>query len=111
MLNACEFCYNGQEAIDIASNLISTALDSAGENKSSIMPISLMMLDFQMPRKNGIQVVEQIRAHINNLNLASETKVLMPLFVFVTAFSNKHFKQHISKLKVDTVYDKPLQVE
>lgn len=36
-------------------------LDSVSDKVDEIEPIELMLLDFQMPRKNGIQVIESVR--------------------------------------------------
>lgn len=41
--------------------------DSFEDEIQSIKPISLVLLDFQMPRLNGIQVIEKIRYLILNL--------------------------------------------
>ena len=53
LLKYTDFTYNGQEAIEKAKNEIDVGLFKAGSNKK-IKPISLMLLDFQMPIKNGI---------------------------------------------------------
>lgn len=45
-----------------------------------------MLLDFQMPRKNGIQVVSDIRKYIQNKNIISEHELQEPEFVFMTAY-------------------------
>lgn len=60
----CEFCINGQVAINqIKEHLDNSLYDSANDNLTSIKPISLLLLDFQMPIKNGIQVVQEVRAY------------------------------------------------
>jgi CheY-like chemotaxis protein len=59
-LEKCDFCNNGEEAIERAKRLIVDALskyDDAIEKPFSIRPISLLLLDFQMPKKNGIEVI------------------------------------------------------
>jgi hypothetical protein len=53
-------------------------------------------------------VVEQLRAFIKRLNIARGTQVKEPLFVFLTAYSNKSLKSHLSQLKIEHVYEKPL---
>ena len=53
ILENCDFCVNGQIAIDRAKSLI----DEASERGDLNRPICLMLLDMQMPKKNGQQVV------------------------------------------------------
>jgi hypothetical protein len=48
-----EFCIDGQKAIDYAKNQLDNALVNLKE-EIAIKPIVLMLLDFQMPLKNGI---------------------------------------------------------
>jgi hypothetical protein len=48
-LESCDFCHNGEEAIEKAKRVIVNALakcEDALEKPNSIMPISLMLLDF-----------------------------------------------------------------
>ena len=56
------FYINGQEAIDAVKYEVDNALVEFSE-KSSMKPVEIMLLDFQMPLKNGIQVVQEIRQH------------------------------------------------
>lgn len=51
LLYQTDFVINGQQAIDKTKKLLDDALKSESKN---IKPISLMLLDFQMPLKNGI---------------------------------------------------------
>ena len=46
---------NGEEAIEKSISVIKEALQLAVDwnDQKEMMPISLMLLDFQMPRKNG----------------------------------------------------------
>ena len=56
-IDRCIFCNNGEEALFKAMEIISIAADLAQnsiEKSVSIMPISLMLLDLQMPKMNGI---------------------------------------------------------
>ncbi len=50
------FCINGQQAIDMAKSVLDQTLSSC-ESDGIVKPVSLMLLDFQMPLKNGINVV------------------------------------------------------
>jgi DNA-binding response OmpR family regulator len=38
-------------------------------DKVLIRPINLMLLDFQMPLKNGIEVVKEMREYYQRMNL------------------------------------------
>jgi CheY-like chemotaxis protein len=46
LLDRCEFCFNGQEAIEKAQKVIIEAIDSETGWSASIMPVCLMLLDF-----------------------------------------------------------------
>ena len=78
---------NGEEALQKSIAIIREAL--ANNEKEEIMPIGLMLLDFQMPLKNGIQVIEEIRIFINQQSKRSKIKILEPNFVFLTSYSTK----------------------
>ena len=51
-----EFCFNGREALQSAEQKLNEAVGLAGSTQQRIKPISLMLLDFQMPVMNGIDV-------------------------------------------------------
>ena len=54
----CEYCINGQQSIDSATSLIHREMEIALKcEKRSVKPIDIMILDYQMPGKNGDQVV------------------------------------------------------
>jgi CheY-like chemotaxis protein len=103
-----EFCYNGEEAIKLTLDIITKAVETA--DQESIHPVCLMLLDFQMPRKNGIQVVEAVRAFVQLMNSKQSVIVHEPIFVFLTAFSTKQFYNHIKRLGIEHIYEKPVQM-
>jgi CheY-like chemotaxis protein len=75
-----------------------------------------MLLDFQMPRLNGIQVVEAVRKYVQQRNadaclLALKIQIVEPRFVFLTAFLTKAFRLHIAKLEITEAFEKPLQTK
>ena len=92
MTHQCSFCYDGQEAINIAFSIIKTAIDDKATSAEEIRPIDLMILDFQMPRKNGLDVIKSVRRFIQNTK--SDVKIIEPRFVFLTAYSTKAFRQY-----------------
>ena len=79
---------------------------------STIQPINFMLLDFQMPQKNGVQVLKEIRAFYGYLqDNDNEVKIVEPVFVFLTAFMTPAFKKHLAELGVQHIYEKPIQKE
>ena len=56
LLESTIFSINGQQAIDSAKNELDKALHKLGSELNK-QPVTLMLIDFQMPLKNGIQVV------------------------------------------------------
>ena len=49
----CIFTYDGQQALDKAIMVVRTALNES-RNVTEIQPIQLCILDFMMPRLNGL---------------------------------------------------------
>ena len=74
-----------------------------------IEPISVILLDFQMPRLNGIQVIEKIRYFLRQTELKNKlVKVKPPTFFFMTAYMSVALKKHLKELNVTEVFEKPL---
>jgi len=71
----CEFCYNGESAVRKANEVISSG-----------QTLGLMILDFQMPKMNGIEVVVAIK------DLCRNKKQKEPKFVFMTAYATTVMK-------------------
>jgi len=105
-----EFCFDGDSTIHRAIDIINASLER-NSWQTEVVPIGLMLLDLQMPRKNGMQVIEHLRRYIESVNVNSSCKVIEPTFVFLTAYSSKAFKQHAKNLGVENVFEKPLQLE
>lgn len=112
-------CINGEDALNMAKKKIEEGIlkHKASKGRTSevtnLRPIKLMLLDFQMPRLNGIQVVEHLRAFIkekNRLHEKDNIKVRQPRIVFLTAFLTSAFKAHITKLGIKDAYEKPCQL-
>ena len=101
----CDFCTNGQLAIDKVKSLVDNALETGETDR----PICLMLLDMEMPQKNGMQVVDEVREYYQLQCLRRELKE--PEFVFVTAFKSQHFASYLEKLNITQFYEKPMMQE
>lgn len=98
------FFVNGQEIIDH----VRKTLQSSQEPR----PIGLMVLDMQMPIKNGLQVVQEVKAMYNGLKVRGQRADLQePLIVFNTAFSSKGLRNYLKQINVQHCLDKPLSME
>ena len=68
-----------------------------------------MLLDFQMPVKNGLEVVKEVKALYLKYNSETLDQELdLPEFVFLTAFVNLGFKAYLKAEKIHHIYEKPL---
>jgi CheY-like chemotaxis protein len=78
-----------------------------------VKPISIILLDLQMPRKSGIQVMTETKEFFRNLNnLADDgVEILEPRIVLLTSYLTPGLRQHIKSLGCNYCYDKPLQLE
>ena len=56
----CTYCIDGQQVIDKTKRILEDAITISNTGQS-VKPIDFMLLDFQMPKKNGIQVVTEVR--------------------------------------------------
>jgi CheY-like chemotaxis protein len=104
-----EFCINGQDTIDAAKKAIDQAIEGRVD-QPSISPIDFMLLDFQMPRKNGFQVLKEVKDYyaLKQSECKERCLILEPVFVFLTAFATTSFRQHVLSLGVKLVFEKPI---
>ena len=71
-----------------------------------------MLLDMQMPKKSGIQVVQEVRALYKTLRQNyPDCDVIEPEYVFLTAFSTNVLKKHLASQNITHVYEKPISFE
>jgi hypothetical protein len=54
------------------------------------------MLDLQMPKKNGFQVLKAVTQFYKDINNAEPYQVIEPKIVFLTSYSTPVFKKHIA---------------
>ena len=79
------------------------------EARLRIQPIGLMILDFQMPRMNGLQVVEHLKGYISRQNMVNEhVELIEPRFIFTSAFLTPYFKSHLARLNIQDCFEKPI---
>ena len=93
----------------MASKIVKKSIEDYKELEV-IQPIELCILDFQMPRLNGIEFVKLFRNFIRNNNMQSPVKILEPRFVFLTAYMTLQFKNHLKQIDIEQVYEKPLEI-
>lgn len=69
-----------------------------------------MLLDFQMPKMTGLDVVKKLKKFFSFIG-KPKTKVMEPEYVFLTAYSTKLFLSHLKALGINQCYEKPLAIE
>jgi CheY-like chemotaxis protein len=74
VLPRCSFALDGQEAIDKIKNQVRGRLKD-GHLSNTIRPVSLLLLDLQMPKKNGIEVFKEVKEFFKQLNNMAEEDV------------------------------------
>jgi CheY-like chemotaxis protein len=111
VIEKCTFCHDGQSVIEKTKSLLDVYIENCKAGKPAL-PVAFMLLDFQMPKKNGIQVIDEIRLYFKNcqkLNL--DIKIDEPTYVILTAFMTPSFIKHGNSIGVTHIYAKPLQKE
>lgn len=69
-----------------------------------VRPIQLMLIDFHMPMKTGLEVIQDLRQFISQ----SQGKLLPPKFVIFTEFATPSFKRILMNLDVNAFFEKPI---
>jgi CheY-like chemotaxis protein len=62
--NVTEFFSDGQEVIDKVKVLTDQAL---AQTNPKTPPVHILLLDYQMPKKNGLDVVCELKAYFKEL--------------------------------------------
>ena len=109
----CEFFFDGQQITNRTQECVKDAVCYASADTKELRPIALILLDFQMPNKTGLQAVTEIKKFYAATNLeleikGTELKVIEPLFVFLTSYSTPNFKRLLKDIGVEHCYEKPI---
>jgi CheY-like chemotaxis protein len=64
-IHRCCFASDGQQAIDIIKAKVRERFAAPINANIPLRPVSLLLLDFQMPQKNGIQVLTEVKQFYN----------------------------------------------
>ena len=78
-IKKAEFYVNGQEIIDRVLEVLTT------ETTTLVRPIQALLLDFQMPVKNGIQTVQAIKRIYQSINDNEDRNLVEPNYIFLSA--------------------------
>lgn len=99
--NRTSFFTNGQELINKVESILAQPL-------ASDRPISIILTDFQMPKKNGIQVLTAVRKMFARKAKELGYALHLPKVVFLTAYISNNFKSHLKGMGQHEIYEKPL---
>ena len=90
-VNHCDFIYNGQDALDTIVKIIEREVNRTLPHPNQLVeinPIKLILLDFMLPRLDGIQVITRLRNFVTSQNLKHKDVYLIkePKIVMMTAY-------------------------
>lgn len=98
------FCRDGRQCVEASAALCEVAL-RAGPG-GPVQPIQVVLLDFQMPFKNGLEVVGELRRFFAE----RADRLAPPAFVFLTAFVTPAFVAHARRHGVHESCEKPISL-
>ena len=96
LLQQTIMCTDGQETVDKVKWLLL-------ESKIP-QPIAVMILDFQMPKMNGLKVAQEVKQMFADYRGVFE----MPRIVFLSAYMSPVFEKHLQEKGYSEIYEKPL---
>ena len=104
----CTYCYDGQETIDKTFGHFMSRLENK-TNEERIQPVSFLLLDFQMPKKTGLEVFNEVKRFYEiQKEIHSDVEIIEPVYVFLTAYVTPIFKYHLKSLGIQHIYEKPI---
>jgi CheY-like chemotaxis protein len=98
LMQRCEFYTDGHEAYGAIEETIATYVSCIADKKQSVhKPISLVLIDFQMPKLNGLEVYLKTKNYIEFTNERNPSvQVECPKFVVVTSFSTPNMRNYLT---------------
>jgi CheY-like chemotaxis protein len=110
------FCNNGQQAIDSFKEIVFSVVKKVARTHAgkevTLKPVALMLLDLQMPMRNGIEVVNWIKTSCRIIAAThAGIKIELPTFIIQTAYFTNSLRQHLAIIGVAKHYEKPMRHE
>lgn len=105
-----EYFCNGQLVIDYVKDFVEKAI-SGKKLEAVTRPVHALLLDFQMPQKNGLQTVQEVKQYFaqQRVKLFKQTDLQEPIYIFLSAHVvNEAFKTHARSQGVNHLFEKPL---
>lgn len=104
-----KFFIDGQKTI----NYCKSALDDAVKNTKSgiVKPVDLVLTDYLMPFKNGIQVITEIRKYFDQVQVQYPSlEIRLPRFAINTAFKSQNLQRAMKKYNIqdEDCFEKPI---
>ena len=113
MTDLSEFYINGQQVIDRVKQLVYDRLHTA--KSFPIRPAHALILDFQMPHKNGLEVVKELKEFYNQIvtendqMLTRELFLQEPIYIFLSSHAgNNIFLKYCREQGVQHFFEKPI---
>lgn len=90
-----QFAINGSEVVDIVKETFQKALSQHRELGVAFRPIDLVILDYQMPFKNGGEVYKEIvKSYDDQADLHPDLVIEEPMIVLLTAYASHTIKKY-----------------
>ena len=100
---------NGQEVVGYFTKIL---LQLPEERQQVVQPVSLLLLDINMPVLNGYETLKKVKQLFKDFNESSgpnEPLVLRPMICYLSSTENEVMKQFLSEDEQAEIYlEKPL---